>query len=148
MYNLALILHNLVRWAVLIVAIVATVRAFIGWFGHREWTETDRKWGTFFTIAMDIQLLLGLLLYFVLSPITRQVFSNFGAAMSSPDVRFFGLEHAFYMIVAVVLAHVGSVLSRRAPDSLRKFRMAAIFFGLATLIILIAIPWFRPLIRL
>jgi hypothetical protein len=146
MYPLILGLHNLVRWVALILAIVATVGAFSGWFGKRQWSERDRKIGSFFAIAMDIQLLLGLILYFVYSPLTRTALADFGAAMGVADLRFFAIEHFFYMFLALVFAHLGSVLARRAPDSKAKFQRAAIFFGLSLLLILLGIPWTRPLI--
>jgi hypothetical protein len=138
-------MHNIVRWVALILAILATVSAFLGWFGKRQWSERDRKIGSFFAIAMDIQLLLGLVLYFVYSPITRTALADFGAAMGVKDLRFFAIEHAFYMILALVFAHLGSILSRRAPDSKAKYQRAAIFFGLSLLLILLGIPWTRPL---
>jgi hypothetical protein len=101
----------------------------------------------FFSSALDTQVLLGLILYFI-SPLTRTALQNFGAAMSSPDLRFFALEHVFYMLIAVILVHIGSVRARRAKTDVDKHRTAAIFYSLAVLIILIAIPWSRPLIRL
>jgi hypothetical protein len=146
MYSLVLGLHNFVRWVALVLAIVATVGAFLGWFGKRQWSERDRKIGSFFTIAMDIQLLLGLLLYFGLSQITRPALSNFGAAMGVKDWRFFGLEHAIYMFLAVVFAHMGSMLARRAPESKAKYQRAAIFFSLSLLLMLLGMPWTRSLI--
>ncbi len=145
MYSFFLALHNIVRWAALILAVAATATAFVGWFGKRQWSERDRKIGSYFGIAMDIQLLVGLILYFVYSPLTRTALADFGAAMGVADVRFFAIEHAFYMILAVVFAHLGSVLARRAPDSRAKYQRAAIFFGLSLLLILLGIPWGRPL---
>jgi hypothetical protein len=146
MYPFILATHNIVRWIALILAIVATVGAFLGWFGKRQWSERDRKIGSYFGIAMDIQLLLGLLLYFVFSPLTRTALADFGAAMAVNDLRFFAMEHAFYMILAVVFAHLGSILARRAPESKAKFQRAAIFFGLSLLLILLGMPWMRPFI--
>jgi hypothetical protein len=137
-------MHNIVRWVALILAILATVTAFLGWFGKRQWTERDRKIGSFFGIAMDIQILLGLILYFT-SPLTRTALADFGAAMGVKDLRFFAIEHVFYMVLAVVFAHLGSILARRASDSKAKFQRAAIFFGLSLLLILLGIPWMRPL---
>jgi hypothetical protein len=45
------------------------------------------------------------------------------------------------MLVAIIVAHIGRVLVRRAPAAPQKHRRAAIWFGLSLLIILIAIPW-------
>jgi hypothetical protein len=146
MYEIVLTIHSIVRWVALILVILATTFAFIGWLGRREWAERDRKIGVYTTIALDIQLLLGLLLYFFLSPLTKTAFQDFGAAMSVPDLRFFGLEHALYMLLAVISAHIGSALSKKATESRAKFMRAAIFYGLALLLILLGMPWFRGLI--
>jgi uncharacterized membrane protein YozB (DUF420 family) len=146
MYTFILAVHNILRWIVLILAVLALVRAYSGWFGRREWTDTDRKVGSFFGVSLDVQLLLGLILYFALSPITRGAFQDFGAAMANDAARFFALEHVLYMVLAVVFAHVGSVFSRRATEDVNKHRRAAIWFTLAVLVILIGIPWFRPLL--
>ena len=146
MYEVILAIHNILRWVALILVILATSFAVIGWLGKRQWTERDRKIGAFTTIALDIQLLLGLLLYFVLSPLTKTALQDFGAAMGVADLRFFGLEHAIYMVLAVILAHVGSALAKKATESRAKFMRLAIFFGLALLLVLVGIPWGRPLL--
>jgi hypothetical protein len=77
MYTFFLAVHNILRWIALILAIIVLVRAYWGWFGGREWTSTDRRVGSFYSISLDVQILLGLLLYFVFSPITRAALSNF-----------------------------------------------------------------------
>lgn len=145
-YTVVLTLHNLVRWVVVILAILALVRAYRGWLGRRAWTDQDRKAGVFFASALDTQVLLGLILYFV-SPLIRSVLQDFGAAMGNAGLRFFGLEHVFYMLVAVVLVHIGSARAKKAPTDADKHRLAATFYTLAVLIILIGIPWSRPLLR-
>jgi hypothetical protein len=145
LYNIVLGLHNIVRWVVLVIAILALVRAYRGWFQAREWMEGDRKTSIYFTIALDTQFLLGLILFFT-SPWTRALLTgNFSGMMSDATMRFFSVEHVPFMIVAIVLAHIGSSRARRAPDAQAKFRLMAIFFTLAVLIIIVAIPWWRPL---
>jgi len=71
-------------------------------------------WGLFFMITLDLQLLLGLVLYFVLSPFTTQALNDFGAAMRNAPLRFFAVEHVTLMLAAVILVHVGRVLARKA----------------------------------
>lgn len=141
MYSAVLSIHNIIRWIALILGILAAVRAYLGWFGNREWTVKDRKIGSYFTIAMDVQLLLGLLLYIFLSPTTRTAFQDFGAAMQVGDVRFFVLEHPLFMVLAVVFAHLGSILSKKAEQTNAKFRRAAIWFSLSVLAVLLGMPW-------
>jgi hypothetical protein len=141
MYNVVLVLHSLVRWIVVFAAVAAVARAFVGWLGKKDWTKLDDRLGLLFSTSLDVQLLLGLLLYIFLSPITTAAFKNFGAAMSDATMRFFTIEHILYMVVAVVLGHVGRALSKKATEATAKYRMAAILYGLATLAILFAIPW-------
>ncbi|MGD2155469.1 MAG: hypothetical protein PVG14_07575 [Anaerolineales bacterium] len=148
MYTLILSIHNLFRWVVIVLAVIAIIRALSGWFANRKWASSDRKIGLFFSISMDIQFLLGLLLYIFLSPITKAAMSDFGAAMSNMELRFFGLEHLFYMLVAVVFVHLGSVLSRKVNEDAAKHRRAALWFTGAIIIVMLAIPWSRPLFRL
>ena len=146
LYQIILGVHNLMRWVVVILAILALVRAYLGWFGNRAWTMSDRRVGVFYTAALDVQLLLGLILYFLLSPITAAAFKNLGAAMSDPAVRFFFLEHALYMILAVIFGHLGSAFSRRATSDVAKHRTAAIWFTLSALAIVIGMPWSRRIL--
>ena len=149
LYEVFLILHNIVRWIVVLAGIAAAVKAIIGWAGSRDWNSSDRQLGLLFTVSLDVQVLIGLLLYFVLSPLTTSNFANFGEAMGNPDTRFFLVEHIAIMVVALVLAHVGRSLSKKATADQDKHRRAAIFFTLAIVAILLAIPWAgRPLLRL
>lgn len=148
-YTITLILHNILRWIVLLAGIVAAGKAIVGWTGRRPWTTGDGQLGLLFTISMDLQVLIGLLLYFILSPVTTSNFSNFGEAMGNADVRFFLVEHSLLMIVALVLAHVGRSRSKKADTNEARHRAAAIFFTLAIVAVLLAIPWTgRPLLRL
>lgn len=146
MYAVVLALHNILRWVVVILAILALVRAFRGWLRKGEWTPTDRRSGSFFAISMDIQLLIGLILYFLLSPLTRPVLEGqMGLVMGNTELRFFGVEHIFYMILGVILVHAGTILSRRAADPVARHRRAAIWFSLVALVLVVGIPWWRPL---
>ena len=122
--------------------------------GPRAWTPADDRVRCGCSlIALDMQILLGLLLYFVLSPFTRQAMADFGAAMRSPGLRFFAVEHVFGMVIG---DRAGP--HRRGPDPQEprrsaRHRLAAIFFVLALLAILASIPWpgmpaGRPLFRL
>lgn len=129
-YEIVRILHNLVRWAVLILGVIAAVRALAGWFGRRGWLPVDDRLGLFFTMSLDIQVLLGLLLYFVPSLITTANFSRLGDAMGNPSVRFFLVEHALLMLVAVVLAHIGRSRAKKGaepnrPPSRRRYLLHA-----------------------
>ena len=153
MYDLALTLHSWLRWAVLLAGLFALARAIRGTSARRPWTAVDERAGFWFILTLDLQALLGLILYFALSPITRAAIQDFGGAMSSSGLRFWGVEHVFGAFVGLGLAHAGRTRTRKLADSARRHKVAAICFGLALLAILASIPWpgtpnGRPLLRL
>ena len=92
-------------------------------------------------MALDTQMLLGLLLYFVLSPNTKAIMENFGAAMKDPALRFWAVEHLTSMFAAIALAHVGRVLARKATAPAAKRTRLLICFGLSTLLMVLGMPW-------
>lgn len=142
MYDFLLYLHNLLRWIILIVGIVAVGMAIRGAFARTRWTGQDNALGRVFTISVDLQLLIGLLLYFVFSPITTDALRHFGEAMQNDRTRFFLVEHLPAMIVAIALVHIGAARARRVDSP----RPAAIFYGIALIVMVLAIPWWRPLV--
>ena len=141
MYDFALWLHSLLRWAVLVTGLVAWFRAIGGKTANRPWTPQDDLWGLLLTMSADLQLLIGIVLYAFLSPITKMAFANFGTAMGISTTRFFAVEHPTAMIIAIALIHVARVKIRKTPDPLRKHRTAMIFFGIAMILVIISIPW-------
>ena len=149
--QLVLVLHNLIRWAVLLFGLWTLFSALSGVVGKRNYTATDNRSNFLFMLSCDIQLLLGLILYFANSWFDR--LKDLGNNMKDANNRFFTMEHALLMIIAWILVHVGRVSVKKAITSSAKFKRSLIFFGLVILIILAAIPWpfreaiARPLYR-
>lgn len=135
-------LHNYLRWAVLIIGLIAIVLAWAGAASRGRWTPQQVSLGRWFTIAFDLQVLVGLLLYVWLSPITSGAFGDMGAAMKNSDVRFYLVEHSLLMIVAAVLVHIGASRARKKDSPLQ----AAIFYTLAFIAVLAMVPWDRVLL--
>ena len=151
MYSLVLNVHSWMRWVVIATCLWSILRAAMA--GGRPWTPADARASRLFMITLDVQMLLGLLLYLVLSPFTRQALGDIGAAMKVSGLRFFLVEHLFGMLIAVALTHVGIAKIRRASGDARRHRAALIFFSLALLAIFASIPWpgtpaGRPLFRI
>ena len=140
--------HGLLRWAVLAAAVAAILVAFSGWSGTKPAEKNLRLASVIFVIAMDFELLIGLLLFFGASPITRAALANLGEAMKNHESRFFTIEHTVLMLLAVTCAHVGGALSRKGRTDLAKYRGAAIAYLISLLLMLGGIPWWRPLLRL
>jgi len=152
MYAYVLPLHSLVRWAVLLTGLVAVARGFAGWSRRRPWTVADERAGLWFTMALNLQFLLGLLLYLFLSPITKAAFHDFGAVMQNPALRFWTIEHIVGMVIGIALAHAGRGRIHKTGNDEHRHKLAAIFFTLSLLIIAASIPWpgtsnGRPLLR-
>jgi hypothetical protein len=143
MYTGFLHLHDTLRWVLLLSLVTTLVKYLMGWLGNQPWKKTDNLMGVVFTSLMDLQLLVGLVLYFFLSPITQVALDDFGAAMKNPDLRFYAVEHSVMMIVAVALVHIGRAKSKKATSDVAKFRLATIFYSLALVVVLAAIPWSR-----
>ena len=148
MYTIVLIIHSWLRWVALVAGVGATFSALIdsGDFSRSE------RWGLALTTAVDLQMLVGLVLYLVLSPFTAVAMRDFGAAMKDPQLRFFAVEHVTMMFGAVILVHVGRVLARKATTPAAKRTRMFVCFGLATILMIVGIPWpgmpnGRPLFR-
>lgn len=150
MYIFVLAVHSWVRWIALVAGFGATLAAM------RDASPTPNsradRWGLFLMMALDIQLLLGLLLYLGLSPYTAAARTNFGDAARDPQLRFWAVDHVAAMFLAVILVHAARVLARTAktPES-RRARLL-VCFGLATFAMLFGMPWpglpnGRPLFR-
>ena len=143
MYTGFLHLHDTLRWLVLLSLVITLVKYAAGWLGSKRWEKSDNLLGVVFTSLMDLQLLTVLVLYFLLSPVTKLAMSDFGAAMKNADLRFYAVEHFAMMLIAVVLVHIGRAKSKKAKTDSAKFKTATIFFLIALVVILAAIPWNR-----
>ncbi len=143
MYTGFLHLHDVLRWLLLVSLVITLVKYLAGWFGNQPWKKVDNILGIVFTSLMDLQLLTGLALYFFLSPITKLALSDFGAAMKNADLRFYAAEHLSMMLIAVVLVHIGRAKSKKAKTDQGKFKIATIFFLIALILMVVAIPWTR-----
>lgn len=147
MYEILLTLHSYLRWIITILAFYVIIKAILGIVNKSEFTNGDSKSGLFFMISCDIQLLVGLILYFWASPITTAAFTDFGAAMKDKELRFWAVEHITGMLIAWLLVHIGRARSKKGTD-LTKHKSSLIFYGLAILIIMATIPWGnRPMFR-
>lgn len=145
MYATLLALHSLFRWLVLISLLAAIARGAQGWRGKSTFSKRDnalRHWTA--TIA-HVQLAIGMTLYFV-SPIVKYFLAHTKEAAPYFEYSFFGWIHFSMMLIAVVLITIGSSLAKRKLADEAKFKTMMLWFSIALLIILLAVPWpFSPL---
>jgi hypothetical protein len=146
LYLTVLTVHNYLRWLVVVAAVASVVCAFLGKFRNRPFKPGGRKFGAIYTGLLDLQLLIGIYLY-ATSPIVKAALANMAVAMKQKELRFFAVEHLTTMLIAVVLAHIGSVRSKRAPNDQAAYSRALFWFLASTIVLFLGIPWWRPLLR-
>jgi hypothetical protein len=123
--------HSGWRYLVIILLLVAFINALMGYLGKKPYTEGNRLLNVFALISAHIQLVLGLVLYFM--------HDWYKGDMSVAVQRYWKMEHIAMMIVAIILITVGNARSKKVDSALMKHRTIFIFFGLALLIITAAI---------
>lgn len=139
--NFILILHSWLRWAVIITAVWTIIRAIRGLSGHKTYTAGDNKSSLFFMISMDLQFLIGILLYFIGGFEKNWAGSRISEMMSNSAERFFTLEHVFMMIIAWIIVHIGRSVVKKAGSDRAKHSKSLVYFLVAFILILLAIPW-------
>ena len=123
--------HSGWRYIVIILLLIAVINAVMGWMGNKGYTEGNRKLNVFTLISAHIQLVFGVILYF-LSPLTK-------GPMADAMYRYWKVEHVVMMVIAIVLITIGNAKSKKGIDGVAKHKSIAIFFGIALIIIVAAI---------
>ncbi|MCF7559777.1 hypothetical protein L3X39_03940 [Sabulilitoribacter multivorans] len=141
MYDVLLKLHSYWAYLVLLVLIIAAVSAIIKTVGDKEYEANDFRKALFTLIVSHIQLLIGLVLYFV-SP-RLKMFSELGMGEIMKDSvnRLYLVEHPLINIIAVALITIGYSKHKKKLTSKAKLKTIAIFYTLGLLLFLSRIPW-------
>ncbi len=152
LYELVLFSHSWLRWLILALTLFLIIRAVLVSGAGRPLSTSDDRLFTALVGMVDLQMLLGLSLYFGLSPLVKAALSDFSSAMREPALRFVAVEHVVAMFLAVVILHVGRVRTRRADEAVRARHARRWLIGFAVFA-LAGIPWpflpyGRPLLRL
>lgn len=152
LYSSLLVLHSWNRWAVIVFALFVIVSSVKGLSGKTGYSVFQKKSLFYYILTLHLQLLGGLILYYVLSPITTMALNDFGAAMKDSTARFWAVEHAFVNIVAVGIAQAGSIITKRKTNDRDKHRSALVWTAISIVLIFAMIPfgmmgverpWFR-----
>ncbi|RFS15205.1 hypothetical protein [Emticicia sp. C21] len=145
MYEIFVFFHSILRWLVLISLLYSLGRSIHGLISKRTFTKADSIARVLAGTISHTQLLIGFTLYFLLSPITR-FFMKSGSG-GNHEIWFFGIYHIALMFSSIVVMTIGSSIAKRAASDYAKFKTITIYFSVALVLILLAIPWFRPLLR-
>ncbi|UPQ76086.1 hypothetical protein [Chryseobacterium nepalense] len=145
MYQTLTFLHSLFRWLVLLSLVYSIFKACKGYFLNLEFSKIVDSLRHWTATVVHVQLVLGIILYSK-SPTVKYFWKNFNEAKASFDILFFGLIHIALMLFSIVLITIGSALAKRKSTDKEKFAIMLIYFSIALIIILLAIPWpFSPL---
>jgi hypothetical protein len=137
-----LLVHSYFRWLVLLAGLLAVARMANGYTRQTVYGASDLRVSRIFIGLLDLQFLLGLILYAV-SPVTRDALKDMATSMQDPHVRFFVAEHPMMMFIALCAAHGSSIWARKSPSDRMKYLRSSMGFALALGLILAGIPWFR-----
>lgn len=142
MYTTLQFLHSYWAYLVLLIVVLATLNALVGYFTKKEYAPKDFRISLFALIVTHLQLIIGLVLYFV-SPLGMQAISNNGmsAVMKDSALRLNVVEHPMIMILVVIFITVGYSKHKKKLVSAPKFKMLAIFYTIALILMLSRIPW-------
>lgn len=128
--------HSYIAYLALILLVVAAINAIIGMTSNKEFKDNDRKLSLFALIFTHVQLLIGIILYFV-SPLVQ----SFSVAMKDSTLRLYALEHPLINIIAVVLITIGWSKHKKAATNKAKFKSIGVMYAIGTILILSRIPW-------
>ncbi len=134
-------LHSYWAYLAIVILLIAVINAIIGFTKNRAFTDKDLRISLFTLIVMHLQLLIGLVWYFM-SPwfkTFRDV--GMGEAMKDAQLRLYAVEHPLMMILAIVLITMGWSKHKKKTTDKAKFKTIAIFYGIGLLFVLSRIPW-------
>ncbi len=146
-YDLLLIAHSFTRWWVLVACMAAVGYAFCArWIFAPDARARDFRVGRALVASVDLQVLLGMSLYFGVSPLPRAARllwaeQGWRALCADPLLRFFGLIHPALALAAAFVVHAAWVAVRRAESSAGRQRRLALGAALGLALFLAAVPW-------
>lgn len=142
MYKTIHFIHSYWAYLVLFMVLVAALNALSGVFSKKEFTAKDFRLSLFALIVTHIQLVVGLIIYFV-SPFGTQNISSIGMGevMKNSLFRLYVMEHPLMMIIAIILITIGYSKHKKKVDSKEKFKTLAIFYTIGLIFMLSRIPW-------
>jgi hypothetical protein len=141
MYETALTIHNFLRLAVVVMSAWVVFCSLRGWLSSRTWGGGDRTRLLVLMILVDVQLLVGLLLHLVWSPVTKSAMQDVGAAMHDATLRKWLVEHPVMMIVGIALVHAAKITARKATKDSTRHRQTTIFVGIALVLFVVGSAW-------
>ena len=138
MYNIIIKLHYIVSAIFLILAMITTVWAVIGWIRDLTCPPAFLRLSWVFIHFLYIQLLTGITLYFFLKPESEAGIMTMEEALHHNSQRFWGIEHVSLMLFALILSQVGRLVIKQISSDRKKYRAATFYYGISLLVVMIS----------
>lgn len=136
-YDVVIAVHGLVSSVFTLLAVVILIRSIRGLSLKKAYTNWDNNISILFLVFLYVQLILGVLLYFVLGNQTGGT-SSMEAAAEQMSLRFWALEHFVIMIFTLFLSQLGWIFIRKSKLDLNKHKNTLFYFGISILLIIIS----------
>ena len=141
MYDMVKTLHSYWAYLVLLILVLAVFNSIIKKAIKKEYEAKDFRIALFSLIVSHIQLLLGLILYFVSPRFSLFSESGMGEIMKNSIDRLYLVEHPLVNIIAIVLITIGYSKHKKKLLSEAKFKTLSVFYTIALILFLSRIPW-------
>jgi uncharacterized membrane protein len=135
MHQIINTLHSYNRYLILVALVLVLYRSWSGWQGKKAFVKADNTASVALLGLAHLQLVLGLIQYFVTSTIVQSAMADMGAAMKSSWLRYFAVEHIMMMVIAIAFIQIGRTTSKKATDDVMKHKKLAIWTTSATVLI-------------
>lgn len=136
MYEIIQKAHSGIAYLALGVLVIAVINALVGFASKKAFEDKDRKISLFALIFCHVQLLLGLIVYFV-SPLGMKALGE----MSNAELRLTSLEHPLINIIAIAMITIGWSKHKKEGSDQGKFKKIGFLYLAGLLFILSRIPW-------
>ena len=140
MYNILKTVHSYWAFFVLTILFIAILNSLIRIISKKSFNSTDLRISLFGLIFSHIQLLIGLILYFI-SPWFDQWSSLGMGVMKNNESRLYLVEHPITNILAIFFITIGWSLHKKQSESSKKFLRIFLFYGFGYILLLSRIPW-------
>lgn len=141
MYKFLIILHIITSSVFLLVAIAVTARSVTGWSKNLKYSKTDKFMAYLFMALLYLTLVHGIIMYFFIDPSFKSTM-DIQHAIKQASLRFWVVEHFYFMTFALVLAQIGGIFIRKTTSDKNRFAYASFYYGIATFITIISVTFY------
>jgi hypothetical protein len=132
-------LHSFIPYLLLPVLLLSTIIYIVKYLGKSEFTKLDKVLGLITLILSHLQLVFGLILYFI-GP-KGFAYTKVKGFMKEPALRLYAVEHISVMIIAIGLITFAYSKAKRTKNNTKKFATLGLSFLIALILIISRIPW-------